>query len=337
MIRVGVVGASGYTAIEALQWLIRHPEVKVTAATSRQGDGSSIVDMHPRLAGRLTLNVEDLKAAQIAERCDVAFCCLPHGASAHFVMELLDHGCRVIDLSADYRLGTPALYQKWYGESHPDPGRLGATPYGLPELFGDQLKDAKLIANPGCYPTSAILPLSPLLKESLIDPSNIIVDSKSGVSGAGRTPKVGNLYCECNENIAAYSVGNHRHQPEMIDIIHRFSGVQANLIFTPHLTPMDRGILSTIYVRPTGHVTANQIRECLSAYYASHPFVRVVSHCPATKFVTHTNYCDITVRENDGWIVLLSAIDNLVKGASGAAVQNMNCMFGLAPTLGLLP
>jgi N-acetyl-gamma-glutamyl-phosphate reductase len=337
MIRVGVIGASGYTAIEAIQWLLRHPQVKITAATSRQGDGTSIVDMHPRLAERLILGVEDLNAAQVAERCDVAFCCLPHGASAHYVMELLAAGCRVIDLSADYRLSSPALYQKWYGESHPDPGRLGETPYGLPELFSSNLKGVQLIANPGCYPTSAILPLAPLVKENLIDPANIIVDSKSGVSGAGRTPKVNNLYCETNENFAAYSVGNHRHQPEIIDIIHRYSGVEPKVVFTPHLTPMDRGIFSTIYVRPTGHVSANQIRECLSAFYSHHPFVRVVSHCPATKFVTHTNYCDITVRENDGWIILLSAIDNLVKGASGAAVQNLNCMFGFEPTMGLLP
>ncbi len=250
-------------------------------------------------------------------------------------MELLQAGCRVIDLSADYRLGSPALYQKWYGEAHPDPGRLGQTPYGLPELFGDQLKEAKLIANPGCYPTSAILPLAPLLKEGLIEPTSIVVDSKSGVSGAGRTPKVSNLYCECNESFSAYSVGNHRHQPEIIDILSRFSGIEPHLVFTPHLVPMERGILSTIYVRPKSGTTANQIRECLVGYYSPHPFVRQISHLPATRFTARTNYCDISVRENDGWIILLSTIDNLIKGASGAAVQNLNCMFGFEQTLGL--
>ncbi|MDZ4848293.1 MAG: N-acetyl-gamma-glutamyl-phosphate reductase [Pirellulaceae bacterium] len=337
MIRVGIIGASGYTAIESIRWLLRHPEVTITAATSRQGDGSPISDMHPEFENRLPISVEDLSPKQIAERCDVAFCCLPHGASAHHVMELLNAGCRVIDLSADYRLSTPELYLRWYGETHPDPARLGATPYGLPELFNDQLADTDLIANPGCYPTSAILPLAPLLKQGLIEPAGIVVDSKSGVSGAGRTPKLGNLYGECNESIAAYSVGNHRHQPEIVDILHRFSGVSPELVFTPHLVPMERGILSTIYVRPAPSVTANQIRDCLLCFYQEKPFVRAVSHLPATRFVAHTNYCDITVRENGSWIVLLSTIDNLVKGASGAAVQNLNCMFGLNATTGLIP
>ncbi len=336
-VRVAIVGASGYTAIESIRWLLRHPEVEITAATSRQGDGSSIADMHPELVNRLPIVVEDLSPKQIAARADVAFCCLPHGASAHHVMELLENGCRVIDLSADYRLSTPELYQKWYGETHPDPGRLGSTPYGLPELFGDQLREARLIANPGCYPTSAILPLSPLIQEKLIETDSIIVDSKSGVSGAGRTPKLNNLYVECNESISAYSIGNHRHQPEIVDIIKRFTGVQPNIIFTPHLTPMERGILSTIYVRPRPNVSPNQLRECLTGFYQGKPFVRVVSHLPATKYVAHTNYCDMTVRENDGWIILVSTIDNLIKGASGAAVQNLNCMFGLQPTLGLIP
>jgi len=334
-IRVGIVGASGYTALEAIQWLLKHPQVQIVAATSRQADGSMIADMHPSLVRKLRLPVEDLSPIQIAERCDVAFTCLPHGASAHVIMALLDAGCRVIDLSADYRLSTPALYEKWYEEKHPDPGRLGMTPYGLPELFAAQLPAANLIANPGCYPTSAILPLSPLLKEGLISPKDIIVDSKSGVSGAGRTPKLGNLYCEVNESISAYSVGSHRHQPEIIDIVHRFAGVEPEVIFTPHLVPMERGILSTIYVHPASGATPNQLRECLNTYYPQDGFVRVVSHLPATRFVARSNYVDITVRENGSRILLISAIDNLVKGASGAAVQNMNVMFGLDPKLGL--
>jgi N-acetyl-gamma-glutamyl-phosphate reductase len=292
-------------------------------------------DMHPSLVRRIRLPVEDLNAQQIAQRCDVAMTCLPHGASAHIIMELLAAGCRVIDLSADYRLSTPELYQKWYGEAHPDPGRLGSTPYGLPELFADQLANAPLVANPGCYPTSAILPLSPLLKEGLISPKDIVVDSKSGVSGAGRTPKLGNLYCEVNESISAYSVGNHRHQPEIVDIVHRFSGIEPEIIFTPHLTPMERGILSTIYVRPSPGVTANQIRECLTTYYPLDGFVRIVAHLPATKYVARTNYVDIAVRENGPRVILLSAIDNLVKGASGAAVQNLNHMFGFPSLMGL--
>jgi N-acetyl-gamma-glutamyl-phosphate reductase len=337
MIRVGIIGASGYTAIEAIQLLLKHPHVQIVAATSRQADGSMISDMHPSLIRRLILPVEDLSPSQVAERCDVAFSCLPHGASAHHVMQLLDAGCKVIDLSADYRLSSAGLYEKWYGEVHPDPSRLGKTPYGLPELFPDELASARLVANPGCYPTSAILPLSPLLKEGLVSPKDIIVDSKSGVSGAGRTPKLGNLYCEVNESLSAYGVGNHRHQPEIVDIIRRYSGIEPEVVFTPHLIPMERGILSTIYAHPAAGATPNQIRECLNTYYDSSSFIRVVSHLPATRFVSGTNYVDITVRENGPRIILISAIDNLIKGASGAAVQNMNHMFGLEPTLGLRP
>jgi N-acetyl-gamma-glutamyl-phosphate reductase len=335
VVRVGIVGASGYTAVEAIHWLLKHPHVQIVAATSRQADGSMIADMHPSLVRKLRLPVEDLSPTQIAERCDVAMTCLPHGASANIIMELLNAGCRVIDLSADYRLSTPELYEKWYGEKHPDPSRLGQTPYGLPELFASQLGSARLVANPGCYPTSAILPLSPLIKEGLISPNDIIVDSKSGVSGAGRTPKLGNLYCEVNESISAYSVGSHRHQPEIVDIVQRFSGVQPEVVFTPHLVPMERGILSTLYVRPISGATPNQLRECLNTYYPQHGFVRVVSHLPATRFVARTNYVDITVRENGSRIILLCAIDNLVKGASGAAVQNLNIMFGFDPMTGL--
>jgi N-acetyl-gamma-glutamyl-phosphate reductase len=280
--------------------------------------------------------VEDLSPQQIAERCDVAFCCLPHGASAAIVAQLMSGKCKVIDLSADYRLSTPALYQKWYGDHHPDPGRLGQVPYGLPELFADAIRSAKLVANPGCYPSSAILPLAPLLKEGIIESSGIVVDSKSGISGAGRTPKLGNLYSEVNESFSAYSVGSHRHQPEIVDICSRFSGVAPELVFTPHLVPMDRGIFSTIYVRPKPHVTANQIRECLGGFYNDSRFVRIVGHLPASKHVAHTNYCDIAVRENGGWVILLSTLDNLVKGASGAAVQCMNLMFGLDESLSLV-
>jgi N-acetyl-gamma-glutamyl-phosphate reductase len=202
-------------------------------------------------------------------------------------------------------------------------------------LFEDEIRTASLVANPGCYPSSAILPLAPLIGESLIESQGIVVDSKSGVSGAGRTPKLGNLFSEVNESFNAYGIGTHRHQPEIVDIVSRYTGTTPDLIFTPHLVPMDRGILSTIYARPTNGVTGNQIRECLATFYAGKPFVRVVSHLPATKHVVGTNYCDITVRENGGWIVLVSVLDNLVKGASGAAVQCMNLMFGKDQSAGL--
>lgn len=336
MVRVGIIGASGYTAYEAIRLLMRHPHVQLTAATSRQGSGQSIEVMHPQLTGRVNLAVEDLNPQQVAMKCDVALTCLPHGTSAEYIIGLMSAGCKVIDLSADYRLGHPALYKKWYGADHPDAARLGQTPYGLPELFGDAIPKAPLIANPGCYPTSVILPLAPLLEQNLIDPNTIIADSKSGVSGAGRTPKMNNLFPECNESFSAYGVGNHRHQPEIVDILQRFTGIQPEVAFTPHLVPMDRGILSTIYVKPAQGVTTHRVFELLHGFYDKHPFVRVVTHLPATKFVAHTNYCDIAVRENGSWIILLSALDNLIKGASGAAVQNLNIMNGWDQTLGLL-
>lgn len=335
MIRVGIVGCSGYTAIESIRLLLRHPQAAIVAATSRQADGCTIADMHPELQERLELVVEDLSPTALAERCEVVFCCLPHGASAPIVAGILAAGCRVIDLSADYRLSSPDLYEKWYGHPHTDPGRLGQTPYGLPELFRDKIRPANLVANPGCYPTSAILPLAPLIREGLVETDTIIVDSKSGVSGAGRTPKLSNLYSEVNEAFSAYSVGTHRHQPEVVDILGRFAGIFPSIIFTPHLVPMDRGILSTIYVRPRQGATSHQIHEYLCEFYRQEAFVRLRSNLPNTKYVAHTNYCDIAVRENDGWVILISALDNLIKGASGAAVQCMNVMFDLDETLGL--
>jgi len=262
--------------------------------------------------------------------------CLPHAASAESAKALLACGIRVIDFSADYRLDDAATYRKWYEHDHPDAERLGKTPYGLPELFRAQILDAKLIANPGCYPTSAILPLAPLLKAGLIEADDIIVDSKSGVSGAGRTPKLNTLYAECNESISAYSVGKHRHQPEIEQVLGRATGKTVQVIFTPHLTPMDRGILSAIYARPTKSVTESEVLGCLREFYAGQPFIRIVNHLPATKDTAYTNFVDITARIVKNRVLLISAEDNLIKGASGAAVQNFNLMFGFEETTALL-
>jgi len=337
-IRVGIIGATGYTALETLLILLRHPEVEVTVLTSRSEAGQQIGEVHPVLAGRMSLAITPYDAAQVAEKCDVAMCCLPHGASAETVRQLVTAGVRVIDFSADFRLSSVAEYSRHYGIEHPWPERVGNTVYGLPEWFGDQIATADLVANPGCYPTSAILPLGPLLAERLIEPDDIIIDSKSGISGAGRTPKLNTLYCEAAESISAYSVGNHRHQPEIVDLLQRFSGVQPEVIFTPHLTPMDRGILSTIYVRPAEMAAAGgieQVTEVWKRYYGSGPFVHAVDHLPATKHVAHTNHVQMSVRQSGKRWVLVCAIDNLIKGASGAAVQNMNVMFGLDACLGL--
>ncbi len=334
-IRVGIIGATGYTALETCLLLLRHPDAAVTVATSRSEVGEKISDVHPVLSGRLDLTISAYDVAAIKANCDVAMCCLPHGASAETVRQLVEAGLRVIDFSADFRLSSVAEYSQHYGIEHPWPERVGNTVYGLPEWFGEQIATADLVANPGCYPTSAILPLGPLLAEGLIASDDIIIDAKSGISGAGRTPKLNTLYCESAESISAYSVGNHRHQPEIVDLLQRFSGQRPEVIFTPHLTPMERGILSTIYVRPTAGGGPEQVMEVWKRHYGGGPFVRAVDHLPATKHVAHTNAVQMAVRQaGDRWVILC-AIDNLVKGASGAAVQNLNVMFGLDSRLGL--
>jgi N-acetyl-gamma-glutamyl-phosphate reductase len=336
MIRVAVLGATGYTALELIKILLRHPQVTLEVVTSRQEGRPSLASIHPSLTGRINLHVEDPSAAEIASRADCVFSCLPHAASAEIAMKLLAAGTRVVDFSADYRLDDPVSYEKWYDHKHPDPTRLGKTVYGLPELFAEQIPSAQLVANPGCYPTSAILPLAPLLKAGLVEPTDIVIDSKSGVSGAGRTPKLGTLYPECNESISAYGVGKHRHMPEIEQILGRATGKSTEVIFTPHLVPMDRGILSVSYSRPTGSLTAEQALKVLRDFYAGKPFVQVVDHLPATKDVSGTNYCHITARMVRGRLLLISVIDNLVKGASGVAVQNMNLMFDQPETTALV-
>jgi N-acetyl-gamma-glutamyl-phosphate reductase len=335
-VRVAILGATGYTAVELMKLLLRHPGVKIEALTSRQEGRPHVSAIHPSLTGRLDLVLEDIGAEAVASRCECAFLCLPHAASAESAKALLAKGVRVVDFSADYRLNDAATYRQWYEHDHPDPERLGKTPYGLPELFRSQILEAQLIANPGCYPTSAILPLAPLLTAGLVEPDDIIVDSKSGVSGAGRTPKLNTHFPECNESIAAYSVGKHRHQPEIEQILGRATGKRVSVIFTPHLTPMDRGILSAIYARPTQPLSESTVLSVLRDAYAGQPFIRVVHHLPATKDTAHTNYVDITARVVKDRVLLLCAEDNLIKGASGAAVQNFNLMFGFPETMGLV-
>jgi N-acetyl-gamma-glutamyl-phosphate reductase len=261
---------------------------------------------------------------------------LPHGASASAVAELLSYGKTVIDLSADYRLNDAAEYKKWYGIDHPDAGRMADTVYGLPELYREKIKPAKLVANPGCYPTSAILALAPLLRAGMISTDGIIVDSKSGVSGAGREPKPHLHFPECNESVSAYGVGTHRHMPEIDQVLSDVAGQQIEVVFTPHLIPMDRGILTTCYAELAGDIDDQALLAKLQEFYADEPFVRVTHALPGTKNVAGTNFCDLTARCVRGRIVVISAIDNLVKGASGAAVQNFNLMHAFDETMGLL-
>lgn len=339
MVKVAVIGASGYTGVELLRLLYRHPGVTVTAVTSEQSAGKPVSSVFPSLRGRYDGLLEPLDPLVLAEKADLVFTALPHQAAMRVVPAFLDAGLKVIDLSADYRLRDADVYAQWY-EPHTTPDLLAEAVYGLPECYRAAIRPARLVANPGCYPTSVILALSPLLQAGLLEKDGIIVDAKSGTSGAGRSAKVDSLYCEVNESFKAYGVGGvHRHIPE----IEQELSIQANgnvcLTFTPHLVPMDRGILSTIYAAPRTGVSAQELQQCLESYYVQEPFVRVLppGQLPATGFVKGSNCCDIavTIDKRSGRVIVVSAIDNLVKGASGQAVQNMNLLLGLPETTGL--
>jgi N-acetyl-gamma-glutamyl-phosphate reductase len=336
---VAIVGASGYSARELIQILLRHPRVKVTVATSRQDEAPRVDALHPSLTQRIDLVCEPLDADQIAERASFAFLALPHTASLAVVPDLRKRNVRVIDLSADYRLSDPQVYADWYGHQHTDLLGIKQAVYGLPELFRDQIPPAQLIANPGCYTSTSILSLAPLIAEDLIERTGIIIDAKSGVSGAGRSPKLNFHFPECNESFSAYNVGRHRHTPEIDQVLTTMTGGRGEaveVIFTPHLVPMDRGIFATIYARPKQAVVEHDLLELYRSFYAHSPFIRIVSHLPATKDSAYTNYCDITLRVVRGQIVILACLDNLIKGAAGVAVQNLNLMLGCPEETSLL-
>lgn len=335
MIQVAIIGATGYTAAEAAAMLHRHPQATLAVATSRGDAGKPLAEIHRSLTGRTQTRISAFDAQTIAAQCDVAMCCLPHGASAQTVRQLCEAGIRVIDFSADFRLSRLDVYERWYNVEHPWPEKFGQVVYGMPEFFADQIAEADVVANPGCYPTSAILPIAPLIASEMIQADDIIIDSKSGVSGAGRSAKLATLYCETNESIVAYAIGTHRHGPEIDDLVDRISGSAIRSIFTPHLTPMSRGILSTIYVRPNPGIDAEAIASTLRQSYAAAPLVHVVDSPPATGHVAGGNHVHIAANDSGDRVVLTCAIDNLAKGASGAAIQNMNVMFGLDQSMGL--
>lgn len=337
MTKVAILGGSGYTAVELIKILHRHPHAEIAAVTSRQEGTPPVAEVHPSLLGRIDLRLEPFDADRLVGRgVRVAFGCLPHGASMSTLPALLDRGVRVIDLSADYRLRDPNVYAQWYGQSHADLAHLAQAVYGLPELYGDEIATAQLVANPGCYPQTGILGLAPLVAGKHIDLSSIIIDSKSGVSGAGRTPKLHTHFPECNESVSAYGVGSHRHTPEIEQALTDVAGEPVEVIFTPHLIPMDRGIFTTIYATPTRTFTDAQLLDLYRTYYADKPFVRVRDSLPATKDTWGTNFLDIAVRVVRGRVVVLTAEDNLVRGASGVAVQNFNRMHGWDERTGLL-
>ena len=337
MTKVAILGGSGYTAAELIKILLRHPHVEIAAVTSRQEDTPLVAELHPSLARRTALRCEPLDPDRLVARgVQCAFGCLPHGVSMSTLPALLQRGLRVIDLSADYRLRDPNVYAQWYGESHEDLAHLAQAVYGLPELYAAEIATAQLVANPGCYPQTAILGLAPLVAGHHVELTGVVVDSKSGVSGAGRAPKPAYHFPECNESVSAYGVGRHRHTPEIEQALSDVAGEPVEVIFTPHLIPMDRGIFTTVYATPNRPFSEDQLLELYRAYYAQAPFVRVVGHLPATKDCAGTNFLDVTVRVVRGRVVVLTCEDNLVRGASGVAVQNFNRMYGYDERTALL-
>lgn len=336
---VAIVGASGYTGLELIRILHGHPEVQLTCVTSEQSAGKKISEIFPTLRGRCDLVLENLEPTRVAEKAEIIFTALPHKAAMEVVPTFLKLGRKVVDLSADYRLMDAEVYGAWY-EPHLNPELLKSAVYGLPEIRREKVAGSQLVANPGCYPTSIILGLMPLLKKGLIDPATIIADSASGVTGAGRSAKVDSLYCEVNEGYRAYGVGGvHRHTPEIEQELSLLAGQPVTITFTPHLVPMDRGILSTLYATPLSPVSQDELTELYRQQYADEPFVRVLGNgsLPSTAFVRGSNFCDIApiLDRRTGRVIVISALDNLVKGASGQAVQNMNIIAGLPETLGL--
>lgn len=335
-IKAGIVGATGYTGSELVRLLAQHPNVTIEFVTSESYKGQSLAAVHPHLHD--TVDITLISASEIDDyNPDVLFLALPHGVSMDYVKKWSDRDFSIIDLSGDFRFKDPAMYEKWYNKSHSAPELITDAAYGMPELFRDDIRNAKLVANPGCYPTSSILALAPLIKHDFINPTSIIVDSKSGVTGAGAKPKKGLHFANVFGNFSAYSLKSHRHTPEIEATLNAHSGFSTEVLFTPHLLPIDRGILTTTYSTPKKRVSAEMVEELFHSVYEKEHFVRVFDEPPALKNIRGSNFCDIyaTYDERTHRIITVSVIDNLVKGAAGQAVQNMNIMFGLIESSGL--
>ena len=335
MVRVAIIGATGYTGAESIEILLKHSHAKLTYLTAMEQECGHIADIFRQFAGRLDMMVEPLDMSKLAASADVVLCCLPHKVSMGYVPKLLETGVKVIDFSADYRLSDVTVYESFYNVKHTDTANLPKAAFGLPELFRERIKDANLIANPGCFPTGAMLAIAPLLKNGLIETKNIIVNSVTGVSGAGKNPSSIFHFPNMNENMFPYGIGSHRHMPEMEQIASEIASSDVELLFQPHAGPFDRGILSTVYCEPTVKMEQGQIDELYDNFYKSEHFVSVLKAAPNVKAVVGTNYCQVYPTLVKGKIVCFSAIDNLVKGASGQAVQNMNIVFGIDETEGL--
>lgn len=338
MIKASVVGASGYTGVELIRILALHPEVEIVGITSNNYKDRDYSNVYPSLKGYVSMKFEELREADIIKKSDVIFSALPNGHAHELANEVVAKHKRLIDLSADFRFNDFSVYEKWYGPVPSIDQRIKRV-YGLPEIHRLELKGANVVANPGCYPTSVILGLAPGLRCGLIKTEGIIIDSKSGVSGAGHNPTLNNLYAECNESVKAYGIACHRHTPEIEQELSYLSGSDIKVTFTPHLVPMTRGILSTIYCDLKDGVTLSTVREAYREFYSKEFFVKVLDEgqFPRTKDTYGSNNCHIGLAydEHTGKLIIVSAIDNLVKGASGQAVQNMNSLFGLPENTGL--
>jgi len=334
--KVGVIGATGYTGVELLRLLILHTDVHLEIITSESNAGKKISELHPSLDGIADLELQKMETLKDHE-VDLVFLALPHRVSMDFVKEHGLENFRIVDLSGDFRLSDAKLYEKWYEKEHVCPGYLERSVYGLPELNRDKIRNADLVANPGCYPTSSILALLPLVKKKLIDPASVIIDSKSGVTGAGASPKTFTHFPNQFGNFFAYGLKNHRHTPEIETILGTVSGNEIMVQFTPHLLPIDRGILTTTYSTPVKPLNGDLVRDAYLNFYKKEHFVRVVDTPPSVKNVRGSNFCDLyaTYDERTNRVITISAIDNLVKGAAGQAIQNMNLMFGLLENSGL--
>ncbi len=349
-VKVGIIGASGYSGEELVRLLLSHPHVELTAITSRQNAGQTLAQVFPQFSHypqAKGMHFSEPVAGHLARQAQVVFLALPHGVSAEFAVPLVQAGCLVIDLSADFRLRSAAVYKEFYGHEHPAPELLATAVYGLPEIYREQIKKSMLVASPGCYPTSILLPTLPLLRAGLIKPTGIIADSLSGVSGAGRKVDLDYLFVECNESVRPYGVPKHRHLSEIEQELSIAAGTQVTIQFTPHLIPVNRGILTTQYLAPTNHFSTaaeaadlnEKITACYEAAYGNEPFVRLMDgkSLPDTKHVVGTNVIEIAWRLDirTGRLIVMSAEDNIVKGASGQAVQSMNILCGFHETSGL--
>jgi N-acetyl-gamma-glutamyl-phosphate reductase len=348
--RIAIVGASGYSGEELVRLVLNHPYVELVAATSRQYAGQTVAQVFPKFAGHSqarTLHFTEPNAELLAKQADVVFLALPHGVAAEFAVPLVNAGCIVIDLSADFRLKSAAIYREFYGHDHPAPGLLDKAVYGLPEIYREEIKKSVLVASPGCYPTSILLPLMPLLKAGLVKPEGIIADSLSGVSGAGRKAEVDYLFCECNESARPYGLPKHRHLSEIEEQLSFAAGARVIIQFTPHLIPVNRGILTTLYLTPEKPIADEAdlqafnrlMAECYQEAYGGEPFVHLLEGkaLPDTKNVAGTNVIEIAWRldPRTGRVIVMSAEDNLIKGASGQAIQSLNLVCGFPETAGL--